>query len=74
MESKGWHIDRHHGRVFSASGGEVTPYHVGAALQEARRKGLLEPPSTESGDNTVAKSVSGLDEAAPTVQHLDLRQ
>jgi hypothetical protein len=33
---------------------------------------LPKPP--EQGDGTVAKSVAGLGEAAPDVEHLDLRQ
>lgn len=54
--------------------GQVTPFQVGAALQQARRQGLLEPVETKQGDGTVAKSVPGPREAAPVVEHLNLRQ
>ncbi len=73
MESRGWHIDRHHGIVYGSDGGVMPPLLVGTALQAARREGLLPKPS-DKGDTAVAKIVSGPNEAAPVVDHLDLRQ
>ena len=75
MESKNFHMDRFHGLVYSARGGLMTPLHVAALLQAARREGELpKPAASETGDTTVAKSVSGVGESAPRVEHLDLRQ
>jgi len=51
----------------------MPPLLVGTALQAARREGLLPKPA-EKGDTTVAKIVSGPNEAAPVVEYLDLRQ
>jgi hypothetical protein len=73
LEAKGWHINSHHGTVFGSDGGVMPPLLVGAALHSARREGLLPGPS-EQGDGTVAKSVSGVGESMPSVEHLDLRQ
>jgi hypothetical protein len=73
LEQLGMHCDRHHGRVIDASGGVVPPSIIGAKLLDAKRKGLLESPTSAQGDATVAKSVSGPGEAAPVVEHLDLR-
>jgi hypothetical protein len=73
LEAKGWHINSHHGTVFGSDGGVMPPLLIGAALHSARREGLLPGPS-EQGDGTVAKSVSGVGESMPSVEHLDLRQ
>ena len=72
LEARGWHVDRHHGTVFGSDGGVMPPLLVGTALQAARREGLLPKPA-DKGDTTVAKMVSGPGEAAPVVEHLDLR-
>jgi len=56
-----------------AVSGVVPSSIIAAKLLNAKRKGLLESPSPEAGDTTVAKSVSGPGEAAPVIQHLDLR-
>jgi hypothetical protein len=74
MESKGNHVDRYHGLVYSATGGLWTPLHVAAMLREARRQGALRPQSSEPGNSAVEKGVSGPGESMPTVQRLDLRQ
>jgi hypothetical protein len=69
----GMHTDRHHGRVIDASGGVVPPSIVGAKILNARRKGLLESPTSAQGDAPVSKSGSGIGESTPVVEHLDLR-
>jgi hypothetical protein len=74
LESRGCHVDRFHGLVYSAQGGLLPPLLVGNMLQAARREDALEPRSPEAGDGAVAKSVSEPNENAPIVQHLDLRR
>ncbi len=73
MESKGNHVDRYHGLVYSATGGLWTPLHVAAMLREARREGALNPPPAKPGDSAVEKGVSEPGESMPTVRRLDLR-
>ncbi len=73
MESKGNHVDRYHGLVYSSTGGLWTPLHVAAMLQEARREGQLKPRPPEPGDSAVTKGASKPGESAPVVGHLDLR-
>lgn len=74
MESKGNHVDRFHGLVYGPNGGLWTPLHVAAMLREAHREAKVKPETSEPGEGTVAKSVSGVREPLPVVQHLDLRQ
>jgi hypothetical protein len=74
MESKGNHVDRYHGLVYSATGGLWTPLHVANMLREARRQGALEPPPAAPADDAIEKGVSGPGENSPVVRHLDLRR
>jgi hypothetical protein len=74
LEARGWHINRHHGTVFGADGGEMPPLLVATALQAAHREGLLKPDTSDAGESAVSKGVSGPVEAGPVVRHLDLRQ
>ena len=73
LEAPGWHVDRHHTKVYDAKGGEVTPLHVGAALQEAGQEDTTKVASTVSGEIVVTKAVSGAGESPPVLRHLDLR-
>lgn len=80
LESRGLHVDRFHGVVYSPSGTEETPLHIAAVLHEARERGVLKvglvdigssaTPMVAEGDGRLA---SGPGESAPVVKHLDLR-
>ena len=72
LEAKGLHIDQAEGAVYNHDGNRETSAHVAAILHEARQKGTLKA-ATGLGNMGKAK-VSGPNENAPIVQHLDLRR
>jgi hypothetical protein len=84
LASQGLHVDRHHGRVFSAEGLGLNPYAVGSMLSAARDDGVLK---TDAGPVEMTKVASPVvaaggtapgegsppESGSPVVQHLDLR-
>lgn len=71
LEAKGLHVDQVEGAVYSHDGTKETPLHIAAVLHEARQKATLKA-ATGLGNVGMAK-LSGPNENAPVVRHIDLR-
>jgi hypothetical protein len=73
LESKGYHVDRAEGAVYSSDGSRETSLHVASLLHVAHEKGMLKALSPAE-ENPFLKGASEPGAATPVVQHLDLRQ
>jgi hypothetical protein len=74
LESLGYRVERSSGAVFDPAGRQETAVHVASILFSALSDGSLKFASSAAGESVVTKGVSGPGEAAPVVQHLDLRK